>query len=447
MSETLYKGNNRLILALCLSVLTYWLFTTSSGAILPGVSGTLNVDQSVLTQPLSLAGLFSGVLIVAAGNFSDKYGRVFIINLGLFLNILGSLILILAVTPAIFGLGRCFQGASAAFIMPATLSLIKVYFKDKEQQRALSFWSIASWGGSGLSNMTAGFITTILDWKAVFITSIIISVIAYLLLMKTPESKSDEQSKKFDFTGLILLILTLLCLNTYINNYLKYEYLILFIIFCTLLIYTEIKKTTYALINLSIFKSLSFNSAVISNFLLNFMAGGLFIYVLYIQNLYEFTSMQAGFLTLGYCFSVLLTIRVGEKLLQTIGRKVPMLLGSLLAALGFILVSLTGLNQSNYLVISFVGLAVMGVGLGIYATPSTDTAVRELSESQIGMGTGAYKMASSLGGSLGVSFGGMLYSLNATISIQSAASVAFIATAAAALLSFFVIFFLTPNTK
>lgn len=443
----MYKGNNRLILAICLSVLTYWLFTTSSGAILPGVSKSLSVNQSVLTQPISLAGLFSGVLIVAAGNFSDKYGRVFIINLGLFFNILGSLILILAPTPVIFGLGRCFQGISAAFIMPATLSLIKVYYKNKEQQRALSFWSIASWGGSGLSNMTAGIITTILNWRAVFITSIIVSVIAFLLLMKTPESKSAEQSKPLDFIGLILLVLTLLCLNAYINNYLKYQYLILFLIFCTLLIYTEIKKSTHALINLSIFNNLSFSSAVLSNFLLNFMAGGLFVYILYIQNIYGFTSMQAGFLTLGYCFSVLITIRLGEKLLQKTGRKFPMLFGSLLATLGFIVVSLTGLNQINYLIFSFIGLAVMGIGLGIYATPSTDTAVRELTEDEVGMGTGTYKMASSLGGSFGISISGTIYAFNSFIPIQSAASLAFIAASVAALLSFFVIFFLTPNIR
>ena len=104
-----------------------------------------------------------------------------------------------------------------------------------------------------------------------------------------------------------------------------------------MLIYTEIKRSNNESIDLSIFKSSNFNRAIISNFLLNFLAGGIFVYMLYIQNLYKFTSMHAGFLTLGYCFSVLFTIRIGEKLLQTIRSKKTMLLESLLVMVGFLL--------------------------------------------------------------------------------------------------------------
>ena len=87
----------------------------------------------------------------------------------------------------------------------------------------------------------------------------------------------------------------------------------------------------------------------------------------------------------------------------------------------------------------------MGFGLGLYATPSTETAMEELPENQVGMRTGAYKMASSLGGSLGISAIGAIYSLNSLISIQSAASLAFIATAIVGFLSFLIIFFKASN--
>ena len=83
-----------------------------------------------------------------------------ITNIGLLLSIVGSFLI--AVSPsgtAIFLLaGRILQGLSAACIMPATLALMKAYYNGKDRQRALSFWSIGSWGGSGLCSLFGGLV-------------------------------------------------------------------------------------------------------------------------------------------------------------------------------------------------------------------------------------------------------------------------------------------------
>ena len=51
---------------------------------------------------------------------------------------------------ALLIIGRIIQGFSAACIMPSTIALVKAYFEGADRQRALSFWSIGSWGGSGV---------------------------------------------------------------------------------------------------------------------------------------------------------------------------------------------------------------------------------------------------------------------------------------------------------
>jgi DHA2 family multidrug resistance protein-like MFS transporter len=89
---------------------------------------------------------------VVAGGLADRLGRVLIMNIGIYLSILGSLLI--ALTPenaggltaaALLG-GRIVQGLSAACIMPSTMALVKNYYEGKERQRALSFWPIGSWG-------------------------------------------------------------------------------------------------------------------------------------------------------------------------------------------------------------------------------------------------------------------------------------------------------------
>ena len=45
---------------------------------------------------------------------------------------------------------------------------MKAYFADKERQRALSSWSIGSWGGSGVCSLFGGLVASSLGWRWIF---------------------------------------------------------------------------------------------------------------------------------------------------------------------------------------------------------------------------------------------------------------------------------------
>ena len=80
-------------------------------------------------------------------------GRKKLTNIGLILSIVGSFCLVLANGAVLLIIGRVIQGLSAACIMPATIALVKAYFEGADRQRALSYWSIGSWGGSGVCSL------------------------------------------------------------------------------------------------------------------------------------------------------------------------------------------------------------------------------------------------------------------------------------------------------
>src|SRR5690625_69715 len=156
---------------------------------------------------ISLTALFSGIFIVAAGGLADKLGRKRLTYTGLILSVIGSLCLVFAQGAPLLIIGRVIQGLSAACIMPATIALMKEYFEGAERQRALSYWSIGSWGGSGVTSFAGGAIATYLGWKWIFIFSIAFSVLAMLLIKEVPESKAETNGKfKFDYGGLAIFI-------------------------------------------------------------------------------------------------------------------------------------------------------------------------------------------------------------------------------------------------
>ena len=119
--------------------------------------------------------------------------------------------------------------------------------------------------------------------------------------------------------------------------------------------------------------------------------------------------LQSGLLTVGYLVAILSTIRVGEKLLQKMGARKPMLMGCAITATGILLTTFTFLLASQYMIVAFVGFTLFGIGLGFYATPSTDAALSNVPDDKAGAASGIYKMASSLGAAFGVAISAALF--------------------------------------
>ncbi len=451
---TAYKGTNKLITGIVFGVLTFWLFAQAMVNVVPAVQKDLGVSSGTLSIAISLSALFSGIFIVAAGGLADKIGRKKMTNIGLILSIVGSLCLVLANGSLLLIIGRIIQGLSAACIMPATIGLMKAYFEGAERQRALSFWSIGSWGGSGVCSLFGGAVATYMGWKWIFIFSIIIAILALWLIKDTPESKAKQTGhSKFDISGLMVFIITMLALNIFITqgaelgwtNWITIVLLVVTIIGAISFIKVENGKSN-ALIDFGLFKNAPYTGATVSNFLLNAIAGTLVVANTYVQEGRGFTSFQSGMLSIGYLIAVLAMIRVGEKILQKVGAKKPMLWGTVLTLIGVGVMGLTFLPDVAYTVVVFIGFALFGLGLGIYATPSTDTAVSNAPDDKIGAASGIYKMASSLGSAFGVAISATVYGMISLKSgVDAAATAGIIANVIFGVIALLSIIFMVPN--
>ncbi|WP_339230171.1 MFS transporter [Oceanobacillus sp. FSL K6-2867] len=452
--DTAYKGTNKMIIGIVFGVITFWLFAQSMVNIVPAVQSDLGVSLSTINVAISLTALFSGMFIVVAGGLADRIGRKKITYAGLILSIIGSLLLVLANGSILLILGRIFQGLSAAAIMPATIALVKEYFEGEDRQRALSYWSIGSWGGSGFCSFFGGAIATSMGWKWIFIFSIVFALLAMWLIKDTPESKAETTgSFKFDFGGLGIFIVTMLALNVFITqgasfgwtSFLTIALAAITVIGVIAFIKYEAKRDN-ALIDFKMFKSKAYTGATISNFLLNAVAGTLVVANTYVQVGRGFSAFQSGMLSIGYLVAVLGMIRVGEKIMQKTGARKPMVWGTFLTLIGVGVMGLTFLPDLMYTIVVFIGFILFGLGLGMYATPSTDTAVTFAPANKVGEASGVYKMASSLGNAFGVAISATVYSaITAISSVEVAASSGIIVNVIFAILSLISIIMLVPR--
>jgi DHA2 family multidrug resistance protein-like MFS transporter len=305
--------------------------------------------------------------------------------------------------------------------MPATLALIKDYFDGKERQRAVSYWSIGSWGGSGVSALFGGLVASSLGWRWIFWMSIIVSVVSFLLLRGAPESKvTSPDKRRFDWYGFTSFIIAMVAVNIVIGqgsalgwlNPVVITLAVVFVVAAVVFFRVE-SRNPDGFVDLRLFNNKTYTGAALSNFLLNGAAGTLLVALSLVQQAAGLSSLQSGLLTIGYLVAILSTIRVGEKLLQKMGARKPMLIGCAITATGILLTTFTFLLAGQYMIVAFVGFTLFGVGLGFYATPSTDAALSNVPNEKAGAASGIYKMASSLGAAFGVAISAALFtSLN-----------------------------------
>jgi MFS transporter, DHA2 family, multidrug resistance protein len=416
-----YRGDDKLLFGIILGVLAFWLFAQTTLNIAPAMATDLDVSTSVMNIAVSITALFSGIFIVVIGGLADRLGRVKVLMWGFVFSIAGSVLVGIApsgalATPLLM-LGRISQGLSGAFIMPASLALIKTYWDGAGRQRAVSLWSIGSWGGSGFAALFGGLMAQNVGWRSIFFASAVVSLIGMLMVRGTPESKAAVTGGyTFDTKGVLTFMVTMVALQVLTTqgsqmgwtNAITLGLAVVAVVFGVAFFKAE-STARFPFVNFGLFHNATFTGATVSNFLLNGVAGMLLVSMMLVQLGGDLSAQEAGMLTLGYAIAIVAFIRVGERLLQKFGARRPMIWGSLIVGLSVALLMPTNVLIGQYKILAIVAYTLFGLGLAFYATPSTDAALSNLPDEQAGSGAGIYKMASSLGASFGVAISAAIF--------------------------------------
>lgn len=416
-----FVGNDKVLFGIIFGVLGFWLFAQTTLNIAPVMADDLGIETSIMNIAVSITALFSGIFIVVIGGLADRLGRVRMVLIGFILSILGSVLIGLApsggLAETFLMAGRILQGLSGAFIMPASLALVKTYWDGESRQRAVSLWSMGSWGGSGFAALFGGLMAENVGWRWIFFAGAAVSLIGFFMVLGTPESKAPARAGyKFDLTGVLAFMIFMVSLQLFVTQGSKMGWtslpalgLLAAAIVFAVIFYRIESGNENAFVNFKLFRNLTYTGATISNFLLNATAGILIVAMTLMQTGGNMSAQEAGFLTIGYAVAILAFIRVGEKLLQRFGPRKPMIWGSLIVGASVVLLMPTNTMVETYRVLAVIAFTLFGLGLAFYATPSTDAALSALPADQAGSGAGIYKMASSLGASFGVAISATVY--------------------------------------
>lgn len=395
------------LVGLCTAATLVWLAFSNLGVALPTIATELSVNLTDMQWANNALSIACGTLLLAGGRLTDLYGHRQMLLLGLL--IFGVAALATAFTPNLAGLvaGRAMMGVGSALILPATLAMIPALFDRAEQPSAFAAWAAATWAGQAVGPAIGGTLTTLLGWRSLFWLTAPVVLVLYLTIRRDAPTATRGHGR-VDLIGLITGAGTALCLLFALTEGQQVGFndpLIIALFAATLalgaaFVFVELRISD-PLVNLRLFRTRSFDGALIVNLTMNMsFAGALFVLSLYLQDVRGYTAFVAGLILIPAAATILIFNTIGARILTRHDPRAPSIWGLVLVGLGSIAIS-TLLPALSVLAV-ILGLLIIGAGLGLLSVPVADTIVAGPPATLAGTASGVYKTSSMLGGALGV---------------------------------------------
>lgn len=349
-----------------------------------------------------------GALLVPAGRLADHYGRRRFLLAGVVVFTGGSVLCAVAPSLDVLIAGRVIQAAGAASIVPASLGLLLPTFPARQHNLVVGAWAgVAAVAAS--SGAPLGGLLVTLSWRWIFLVNLPIGIVTLVLGLRVlPEIRAHAGARMPDMVSMLSLLtaVTLLIFGLVEGSswgWASPGVIASFAGATAAGALTARRAFTQdnAVIEANLFSSREFATASAALFLF-FIAFAtlLLISVLYLQDLWHYSALQAGLgIAPGPMTAAVFAINSG-RISSRYGRAVPALIGSSAMALSGLYWLLFATVTPHYLVF-LPGMILGGVGAGLTQAPLFASAAT-LAAARATTGSAVLNMARQVGSAVGV---------------------------------------------
>jgi EmrB/QacA subfamily drug resistance transporter len=416
-SEVVADPRRWAILAvLCLSLLIVGIDGTIVNVALPSFVRELGASSSQLQWIVDAYTLVFASFLLLAGSMGDRYGRRTALTAGIVIFGAGSLASALVASPGALILTRALQGFGAAFIMPATLSILTNVFSPQERPRAIGIWAGVSGLGVAIGPITGGYLLGHFWWGSIFLVNVPVIAVALVAGVVLVPNSRDPEAPPLDYVGAALSVLMLLGLLYGIiegpsKGWTSTPVVFAFVVGVVLLgafIQWE-RSREFPLLDVTFFANPRFSAASVAVTLVFFsMFGALFFVSQYLQFVLGYDALQSGVRLLPIAFALMVGAPLSSKLVSVFGTKVVVTFGLVLVAVAMLVLSGVSVT-SGYPLVGLV-LIIVGVGMALAMAPATDSIMGSLPPEKAGVGSAVNDTTREVGGALGVAILGSIMS-------------------------------------
>lgn len=427
-------------------------FTALSVAI-PNIEHDLDTSLSKAQWVINGYALVFGVLIVTGGRLADLYGRKRTFLVGATTFAVFSLACGLAPNVAVLIVARGLMGVGGALMWPAVLGMTYAILPEEKAGLAGGLILGVAGLGNAVGPLLGGALTEALSWRWVFFLNLPVAAFAMFVTQRNvPEERVDAADRRMDYRGIAVLsvgvVAVLVALDEGPSDGFGQPWivglLVLGVVALASFLFVERTQGEHALVPRDVLRNRLFARSCLVVLLMSaiFFSALLYLPQLMQQEAIGFSALESGVGLLPMMLVFAVTSFVAGNLYDRLGARTVVGAGALLLGVGIGLLALTA-ERADYG--SLVpGMVVLGLGVGLFYSSITTTAVTALDAARSSLAGGIVYMCQIAGGAVGLG-------VNTAI-VVSAASVAegvrdaFLLDAALALVGLVIVLATVPRT-
>ncbi len=387
-SRTPGEQKRAILLVTCAAAFVFPFMGSSVNVALPSIGVGLKMSAIEIAWVATAFLLTSSILLIPFGRIADAHGRKRILTTGVGVYTVGSVLAAVSLNGTMLIIARAIQGSGGAMLASTAVAILAAAFEPGERGKALGINAASLYAGLSVGPAIGGILTQALGWRAVFMVNVPLGLALFLAArLKLPAQKPHSVEVAFDWSG-FMAYAVFLSGSVYGLTQLPATRAFISIVIglAAFLVLLRIERgSKNPLVDISLFRhNLPFAMSNLAAFL-NYTAfyAATFLLSIYLQVAAGFTPRTAGL--------VLVSMPVIQAVVSPLaGRLSDRIEPRLLASVGMALTAgalftMSQLDAFSPVELIIFALALLGLGVGIFASPNTNAVMASVHSNRYGV--------------------------------------------------------------
>jgi len=376
---------------------------------LPSAQRSLHISTANRQWMLTAYTLAFAGLLLLGGRIADYLGRkrMFVISLIGFAaaSALGGL----AENSAMLFSARALQGAFAAIMAPAALSLLTVAFSEpKERARAFGVYGGIAGGGAAIGLILGGALTQFASWRWTLLINVPIAIVAAIAATRYVTESRSPVRHGYDIGGAVtvtggLLALVYAFTKAGLDGWTATVTVVLFAIAAVLLasfVLIEV-RVEHPLLPLRIVLDRSRGGSFLASLLVGTAILGTFLSLTYyFQGTLHYSALKSGLAFVPFSLGIITGATAASRLLPRFGPRLVIMTGLTLGAIGLGIFTLLGVH-TTYVSLVLPAMVIVSLGMGLSFVAMSSTSLTGVQPADAGVASALVNATQQMGGSMG----------------------------------------------